>query len=87
MPPVAEASRGPEPEPWVSVDVIARHLGVAKDTVYRWIDSRGLPAHRIGRLWKFMVSDVNDWVRKGGAADPSDETHRGTPQQPGEEKP
>lgn len=50
-------------EPWVSVEQVANHLGVAKDTVYRWIDSKGLPAHRIGRLWKFKLSDVDDWVR------------------------
>ena len=57
----------PEQEPWVSVDAVAKHLGIAKDTVYRWIDSRGLPAHRIGRLWKFKVSEVDDWVRADGA--------------------
>lgn len=55
-------------EPWTSVDDIARHLGVAKDSVYRWIDRRGLPAHKIGRLWKFKVSEVDLWVRAGGSA-------------------
>lgn len=54
-------------EPWTSVDEIARHLGVAKDSIYRWIDRRRLPAHRIGRLWKFKISEVDDWVRAGGA--------------------
>lgn len=54
-------------EPWVSVDEIARHLGVAKDSIYRWIESRGLPAHRVGRLWKFKVLEVDQWVREGGA--------------------
>jgi excisionase family DNA binding protein len=54
-------------EPWTSVDDIARHLGVAKDSIYRWIERRKLPAHRIGRLWKFKVSEVDDWVRAGGA--------------------
>ncbi len=56
-------------EPWVSVEQVARHLGVAKDTVYRWRERRNLPAHRIGRLWKFRLSEVDDWVRAGGTAD------------------
>lgn len=56
-------------EPWVSVEVVAKHLGVAKDSVYRWIESRSLPAHRIGRLWKFKLSEVDEWVRTEGAAD------------------
>lgn len=53
------------PEPWVSVDAVAEHLGVARDSVYRWIESRQLPAHRIGRLWKFKLSEVDSWVRAG----------------------
>lgn len=58
-----------EQEPWVSVDAVATHLGVARDTVYRWIEARDLPAHRVGRLWKFKLSQVDDWVLAGGAAD------------------
>lgn len=56
-------------EPWVSLDEIARHLSVSRDTVYRWIDDRRLPAHKVGRLWKFKVSEVDEWVRAGNAAD------------------
>lgn len=54
-------------EPWASVDDVAKHLGVAKDSIYRWIERRGLPAHRLGRLWKFKLSEVDTWVRKRGA--------------------
>jgi len=54
-------------EPWVSLDEIVRHLSVSRDTVYRWIDNRGLPAHKVGRLWKFKVSEVDEWVRAGQA--------------------
>ncbi len=41
---------------WVSVEDVAAHLGVAKDSIYRWIESKGIPAHKIGRLWEFKVS-------------------------------
>lgn len=54
-------------ESWSSVDVVANHLGVAPDSIYRWIEARGLPAHRIGRLWKFKLSEVDEWVRAGHA--------------------
>jgi len=56
-------------EPWASVDEVAKHLGVAKDSIYRWIENRGLPAHKIGRLWKFKLSEVDEWVRAGGVDD------------------
>ena len=54
-------------EPWVTAEQVAQHLGVVKDTVYRWRENKGLPAHRIGRLWKFKLSEVDGWVRAGGA--------------------
>ena len=54
-------------EPWVSLEEVAEHLGVSKDTVHRWLRKRGLPAHKVGRLWKFQVSEVDEWVRAGRA--------------------
>jgi excisionase family DNA binding protein len=42
---------------------------VSKDTVYAWISKRNMPAHRIGRLWKFKSEEVDGWVRSGGAAE------------------
>jgi excisionase family DNA binding protein len=54
-------------EPWGSVEEVAEQLGVAKDTVYRWIESRGLPARRAGRLWKFKLAAVDEWVEARGA--------------------
>lgn len=50
-------------ESWLSAEDIATHLGVTKDTVYAWIADKGMPAQKIGRLWKFQVSEVDDWVR------------------------
>ena len=54
---------------WVSATDVADHLGVARDTVYRWIESKCLPAYRVGRHWKFKIDDVDRWVRDGGASD------------------
>jgi excisionase family DNA binding protein len=55
------------------------HLGVARDTVYRWIDQKGLPAHRLGKLWKFKASEVDDWVRSGGADETKSRKPNATP--------
>jgi excisionase family DNA binding protein len=54
---------------WLSVEEIAEYLGVSKDTVYAWIAKRNMPAHRIGRLWKFKSDEIDGWVRSGGAAE------------------
>lgn len=52
---------------WLSVDEIAEYLGVSRDTVYNWINGREMPAHRIGRFWKFKRDEVDAWVRAGRA--------------------
>ena len=64
-------------ERWLSVDEIAEYLGVSKDTVYAWINEKEMPAHRMGRLWKFKRDEVDGWVTSGGAsAKPSHGTKR-----------
>ena len=57
------------PERWLSVDEIAAHLGVNPDTIYKWITRKSMPAHKLGRLWKFLASEVDDWVKGGHAAE------------------
>lgn len=52
---------------WLSVDEIVEYLGVSRDTIYAWIAARRLPAHRVGRLWKFKRDAVDAWVQSGGA--------------------
>jgi len=56
-------------ERWVGVNNVAAHLGVAKDSVYRWIETKGLPGHRVGRLFRFKLSEVDMWVKQGGGRD------------------
>jgi excisionase family DNA binding protein len=57
------ADRAAPVERWSSVEEICEHLGVSRDTIYRWIAGRGMPAHRLGRLWKFKLSEVDCWAR------------------------
>lgn len=53
---------------WLSVEEISKYLGVSSDTVYRWIERHSMPAHRMGRLWKFKKDEIDEWVKAGGAA-------------------
>ena len=52
---------------WLSVDEICKYLSVSNDTVYKWIEQKSMPGHRVGRCWKFKQTEVDDWVRSGGA--------------------
>lgn len=57
-------------EGWVGIADVAAHLSVAKDSIYRWVDSKDFPAHRVGRLLRFRLSEVDEWVRAGGGSAP-----------------
>ena len=58
-----------EPERWYYLKEIMEHLGVSRDTILIWIAKRGMPASKVGRLWKFKKSEVDEWIKSGGAAD------------------
>lgn len=67
-------------EGWVGIADVAAHLSVAKDSIYRWVDSKDFPAHRVGRLLRFQLSEVDEWVRSGGGSTPETcSTSRTTP--------
>jgi len=50
---------------WFSVDEIADYLGVKRDTLYKWIERKKMPAQKVGRLWKFKIKEVDKWIRSG----------------------
>jgi len=62
---------------WLSVEEIADHLGIKRDTIYKWISRKGMPAHKVGRLWKFQKDEIDRWVRAGLAGDIRSCPHHG----------
>jgi len=54
-------------ERWLSVEEISVHLGVSPDTIYKWVYRKKMPAHKVGRLWKFLASEIDQWVKHGRA--------------------
>jgi len=55
-------------ERWLSLEEITARLGVKPTSIYKWITRRGMPAHKIGRLWKFRVDEADEWIRSGKEA-------------------
>jgi excisionase family DNA binding protein len=51
------------------MDFITEYLDAARETVLKWILNRDMPAHKVGRQWKFKITEVDEWIRSGGAAD------------------
>ncbi len=55
-------------ENWISLEEAAKHLDVTKDSIRNWIKKTDIPAHKIGKLWKFKKSELDEWVRSGKSA-------------------
>ncbi len=54
---------------WISVDGAAEYLDVSSVTIYRWLEKGRIPAHRVGKQWRFKLSEIDEWVRSGNAAE------------------
>ena len=49
-------------ERWCSMKEVCEHLGASHDSVVHWIKNNNLPAVKIGRLWRFKMSEVDEWL-------------------------
>lgn len=58
-----------EIEKWCSMDTIKDYLDVSHEAVLQWINNHGRPAHKVGRQWKFKISEIDEWIRSGETAD------------------
>ena len=52
---------------YYSMSEICKYLGISRDTALRWISTKNMPAHKIGKNWKFKVSEIDEWVNSGQA--------------------
>lgn len=55
---------------YINLEAAAEYLGVSVITVRGWIKRKDveIPAHKIGKLWKFKRSELDEWVKSGKSA-------------------
>lgn len=54
---------------WISIEEAAEYMGVKVVTLRKWMrNGSDIPAHKIGKLWKFKVSELDAWVKSGKSA-------------------
>ena len=54
---------------YISLEDAAEYLNIKPVTLRKWIKQKtDLPAHPIGRLWKFKRSELDAWVNSGKSA-------------------
>lgn len=55
-------------EKWVGIDEVAAHIGVTTETIRNWIKKTDIPACKVGRKWRFKLSEIDNWVKSGNGA-------------------
>ena len=55
-------------EKWVSLEEIAEHTGLSKDTIRNYIKREVIPYYRIGKQYKFKISEIDAWIESGRSA-------------------
>lgn len=56
-------------EVYISIEDAAEYLGIKPVTLRSWIKKKDdLPVYRIGKLWRFKRSELDDWVSSGKSA-------------------
>jgi excisionase family DNA binding protein len=56
------ASRNLE-QRYLSVAETAAYLGLSPKTVYAWAEKGAIPAYKLGRVWRFDKTELDDFVR------------------------
>nr|WP_314447661.1 helix-turn-helix domain-containing protein [uncultured Lachnoanaerobaculum sp.] len=54
---------------YISLEQAAEYLNIKPVTLRKWIRNRDdIPAHQIGKLWKFKKAELDEWVNSGKSA-------------------
>ncbi|MCC8128139.1 MAG: helix-turn-helix domain-containing protein [Clostridiales bacterium] len=57
-----------EVEKWVNLEEISAHVGLSKDTIRGYIKKEQIPYYRIGKQYKFKISEIDAWIQSGKSA-------------------
>ena len=47
----------------MTVAETCRYLKITPRTLYRYIQQRQIPAFKLGKEWRFVRSDLEQWIR------------------------
>lgn len=56
-------------EKWSTLKEVQDYIGVGRENILQMIKEKNMPAYKVGRLWKFKLSEIDEWIKSGGAAD------------------
>ncbi|BFU95789.1 MAG: Excisionase family DNA binding domain-containing protein (fragment) [Nitrospira sp.] len=48
----------------MTAEETCRYLKITQRTLYRYLHSRRIPAFKLGSQWRFVRSDLEQWIRE-----------------------
>jgi len=67
-------------ETYLTIEELAEYLKLAEQTIRRWVLNREIPFHKIKKVIRFRVSEIEKWIDNGGlvlSVDPQVEQQEG----------
>ncbi len=49
---------------FLTIDEVAEFLHVNPMTVYSWVKDEKIPAFKIGKVWRFRKTEIDEWLKK-----------------------
>lgn len=53
-----------ENEQLMSLSQVAEYLQVAERTVYLWAQAGDIPSFKLGNLWRFRRTEIEEWIEQ-----------------------
>jgi excisionase family DNA binding protein len=47
----------------IDINELSEKIGVSVGTLYQWVSQKKIPYVKCGRLTKFSLEDINNWIR------------------------
>jgi len=64
--PVRITECGAQMETYLTIEELAGHLKLAEQTIRRWVLNREIPYHKIKKVIRFRLSEIEKWIDKNG---------------------
>ncbi len=50
---------------WLKLKEAADYLKMGRSTLYKFVGEGTIPAHKIGREWRFDAEELDKWMKSG----------------------
>jgi excisionase family DNA binding protein len=51
---------------WLDFKELTSYLKMPRSTLYRLVQSKQLPGHKVGRSWRFDRDEIDRWIKGDG---------------------